>query len=150
MRFTFFVALALSLVLIVGCKKDDNPYGTVHVEGTVTVDGAPVEGINVVFAPRGGDYAAGGVTNASGKFTVNTGGYSGAKPGSYDVTFTKIEVPGGDLSLEEFQARFGNRQPTPEYLIPQKYEDAKTSGIEPITVSEDRRQNVFTFELTSD
>ena len=143
----FFIALLLSLTLFIGCKGTENPYGTVHVEGTVTFDGGPIEGVNVVLVPRGGEHSAGGVTNASGKFTVNTGGFSGAKPGEYDVTFSKIELPGQDLPFEEYMAKYGNRQPEPEYMIPQKYENAKTSGIEPITVDTDRKKNVFTFEL---
>ena len=146
---TFFTALTLSLVLFIGCKEKENPYGTVHIEGTVTLDGTAVEGVNVMLVPRGGDSAAGGITGANGKFTVNTSGYGGAKPGEYDITFSKVEIPGQDLSMEEFQAKFGSRQPEPQYLIPKKYESVKTSGIEPITVTTDKKQNVFTFDLQS-
>ena len=147
MRFTFFIALALSLVLFVGCTGTENPYGAVHVEGTVTVDGAAIPGINVNFVPRDGEHAAGGQTDANGKFTVSTGGFNGAKPGTYDVVFSKVEIPGQDLSMEEYNARFGGRQPEPVHIIPQKFESPSTSGIEPVTVDTDRRKNVFTFDL---
>jgi len=151
MRFTHFIAIAflLSLTMFIGCKGTENPYGTVQVEGTVTLDGTPIEGVNVNFIARGGEFSAGGLTNASGKFTVATGGFTGAKPGEYDVTFSKMELSGQDLSYEEYTAKFGNRQPEPVYLIPQKYENAKTSGIKPVTVATDKKQNVFTFELQS-
>jgi len=147
---TLFIALTLSLTLFIGCSEKENPYGTVHFEGTVTLDGQSIEGVNVTLNPRGGANAAGGITNDRGKFTVNTSGFAGATPGEYDVTFTKVEIPGQDLSFEESQAQFGGRAPTPIYHIPKKYESARTSGIEPITITTDKKQNVFTFELKSE
>jgi len=151
MRYTFFIALALILPLasFVGCSEA-NPHGTVHVEGTITFDGNPVQGVNITLRPRDGAHSAGGITDASGRFTVATGGFNGAKPGEYDITFSKIEIPGGDLSYDEFMAQFGGRQPPAVHLIPQRFGDPNTSGIDPITVTTDRRQNVFRFELTSE
>ena len=99
--------------------------------------------------PRDGDQSAGGQTDVRGKFTVSTGGFSGAKPGTYDVVFSKVEIPGADLPMDEYTQKYGGRQPEPVYLIPKKYESPKTSGIEPITVDTDRKKNSFTFELTT-
>ncbi len=45
----FFVLLALC---VAGCRKD--PFGATRVTGTVTLDGTPVEGVNVAFLPTGG------------------------------------------------------------------------------------------------
>jgi hypothetical protein len=149
MRYTLFIALALTLTLFIGCKGQENPHGTVPFEGTVTLDDKPIEGVSVTLNPKDGTNAAGGITGANGKFTVNTSGYSGAKPGTYDVTFKKVEIPGQDLSFEESQAKYGGKTPSPIYHIPQKYESVKTSGMEPITVTTDKKQNVFTFELKS-
>jgi hypothetical protein len=150
MRFTFFIALILSVTFFVGCGGEGNPHGTVHVEGTVTLDGNPIEGVSVILHPRDGVHSAGGITGANGRFTVNTSGFNGAKPGEYDVAFSKIEIPGQNLSFEESMAQGGGGgQPIPIYHIPQRYESARTSGIDPITVTTDRRQNVFMFELTS-
>lgn len=150
MRYTFFIALVLSLTFFTGCSGGaKNPYGTVHVEGTVTLDGEPIGRVNVNLIPREGANSAGGLTDANGKFTVNTGGFDGAKPGMYDVTFSKMELPGQDLSQEEFAAKFGNKQPEPVYVIPKKFEDKKSSGVEPITVDTDKKKNVFKFELTT-
>ena len=147
MRFTLFLALLLSTTFFIGCRED-NPFGTVPVEGVVTLDGAAIPLVSVTLIPREGAHSAGGQTDANGKFTVATGGYSGAKPGTYDVTFSKIEIPGGDLSMEEHTAKYGGRQPEPVYLVPKKYESPKTSGIEPITVDSNKK-NSFTFELTT-
>ena len=150
MRFTIiFTVLMLSVTFFIGCGgNSQNPHGTVHVEGTVTFDGAPIEGVNVTLAPREGDQSAGGITDDKGKFTVITSGFAGAKPGSYDVTFVKMEsLP--NLSFEESMEKYGGDPPKPKRMIPQKYETPKTSGIEPITVETDRKKNVFTFELTS-
>ena len=146
---TIFVAILL-LPFFIGCAEN-NPFGTVYVEGTVTMDGEPIEGVHVTFMPRdpGADLSAGGITNASGRFTLTAGGSpagSGAVPGSYDVTFSKLEhaIP---PPLEGRPRVF--HLPGPTYLVPQRYESPSTSNIEPVTVSTNRRENVFTFDLTS-
>ena len=149
MRFSFFIALMLSVTFFIGCGGTQNPYGTVHIEGTVTLNGVPIDGANINLNPRDGVHSAGGLTDAKGKFTVNTSGFSGAKPGEYDVTFSKIEIPGQDLSFEESMAKYGGKTPDPIYHIPQKYDSPNTSGIAPIVVDSDRKKNVFTFELTT-
>jgi hypothetical protein len=152
MRFTIFIALVLSLTFFTGCSQP-NPFGTVYVEGVVTLDGQPLAGADVMLHPRNGVHVAGGLTDARGRFTVTTGGAplgSGAQPGEYDVTFRKVRMEGADLSMEELAARFGGRMPPAEWLIPQKYGEVRTSGLDPITVTPNRRQNVFTFELTSE
>jgi len=153
MRFTtLFTALFICLPLLTGCKQD-NPFGTVYVEGTVTLDGTPIQGVSVTFNPRDGDLVAGGMTDVGGKFRVQTGGApigSGAKPGVYDVTFHKAVIEGADLSMEESIAKYGGQQPPVVYIIPQKYENPKTSELEPITVDADRKKNSFTFDLKSE
>ena len=154
MRFTIFIALILSTTFFVGCGTDkSNPFGAVYVEGVVTLDGNPIEGATVTFNPRDGDQAAGGTTDARGKFTVQTGGApvgSGAKPGVYDVTLRKSRVVGGELSQEEYQQQYGNKPLETVYLIPQKYGRTNTSGFEPITVSNNKADNQFTFDLSSE
>ena len=154
MRLTIILTLLLSLATFVGCGgSNKNPYGAVYLEGTVTLDGSPMEGISVTLVPRDGDLSAGGITDAAGKFTVTTGGSAagtGAKPGEYDVTFYKVELTGQGLSYEEYQKQFGDKQPETVYLVPKKYESAKTSEIPPITVSSNKADNKFDFALSSD
>jgi len=154
MRFTtLFIAFIFSLPLLTGCQQD-NPFGTVYVEGTVTLDGAAIDGVSVTFIPRdsGEQLSAGGVTSANGKFTLTAGGSpagSGARPGTYDVIFSKEEIPQTE-SPEEAVRLYGGGQPPVTYVIPRKYGSPVTSGIEPITVDTDRKKNSFTFVLTSE
>jgi len=120
-----------------------NPYGTVPIVGTLTLDGEPVEGVSVILSPRDRENGrvAGGITDRHGKFTVTTGTatmVNGAVPGEYDVTFSKMEIEEGS-SLEE---------PNWLYVIPQKYRNTRTSGLAPITVEPDGKNN-FSFELSS-
>jgi hypothetical protein len=143
----FVIASFLSVLVFTGCGKAPNPFGAVYVEGTVTYDGTPIEGVSVTFIPQGGDLAAGGMTDSSGKFTLTIGGASlgsGAKPGQYDVTFTKVELPEMRPLGEGPVA-----MPVPTYLIPQKYENPRASGIAPVTVDSDKSKNKFTFALSS-
>ena len=119
----------------------------------MTLDGLPIEGVSVTLVPLDPNeqLAAGGTTDASGKFTVTAGGSpagSGARPGQYGVTFSKIQAS-RPASYEESVALYGGRQPPITYLIPQHYGNFKTSGMEAITVDTDKRKNKFTFELTS-
>ena len=152
MRFTtFYIALIFILPLLAGCAED-NPFGTVYVEGTVTLDGTPIQEVSVTFIPVDGELSAGGITDINGKFTLTTGGApsgSGAKPGTYNVAFSKIEVEGAGLSEEEYMAKYRGGTPPVIYHIPQKYENPAASGIEPITVGADKANNKFTFALTS-
>jgi hypothetical protein len=156
MRFTIILSLLFFIPFFVGCKQD-NPFGVVYVEGIVTLDGVPIEGVNVTFSPReaGADLAAGGVTDASGKFTLTAGGSpvgSGARPGTYDVTFTKVTLsvppPLSTPVAGERPAPQPQFQQQIQSLIPQRYESARTSGIDPITVSDKKGDNKFKFELT--
>jgi hypothetical protein len=130
-----------------------NKYGTINIEGTVTLDGEPVRGASVILHPRAENGSvAGGITKRNGKFTVTTDivvdptdalrgtepMVSGALPGEYDVTFYKLKDGNREQTL-------GNRS-VPEYEIPQKYGDIKTSG-HAITI-EHKGTRKFTFELT--
>ena len=148
-----FIVLLFAVAIFPGCGKQQNPFGTVYLEGTVTLDGTPIEGVSVTLIPldTGEQLSAGGKTDASGKFTVTAGGSpagSGARPGTYDVTFTKMSIQ-RTASYEESKALYGSGQPPITHLIPQKYNSPKTSGIASITVDKDKRKNKFTFELTS-
>jgi hypothetical protein len=83
-------------------------YGTVRVEGIVTLDGAPVGAATVTFIPvdeKGGHHAASGVTNQDGRFRLTTFNTNdGALPGHYRVTVTQVESTfknASDSSLAE-------------------------------------------------
>lgn len=65
-----FAVLGLaSLLLAVGCGRSDRPdLGT--VQGTVTLDGAPLAGALVVFTPRGPGRSASDLTDAAGRYEL--------------------------------------------------------------------------------
>jgi len=152
MRYTTIIIAVLFLPFFVGCAQE-NPFGVVYVEGTVTYNGEPIQGVNVTFNPldAGEQLSAGGLTDARGRFTLTAGGSptgSGARPGSYDVTFAKFEIPQFESPEAQFAA-IGDRQPEATHLIPERYGSPRTSGIEPVTVTTNRRDNVFNFNLTT-
>ena len=68
--------LLVALLSLVGCSGSD--FSMVSVSGTVTMDGEPLEGVEVVFAPMEvrGQVEVGpasvGITDSKGKFTLKT------------------------------------------------------------------------------
>ena len=114
----------LGLLLYLFLSDSKSVEGAVRIEGTVTLDGAPLSGANVILHPRNRKVGqeAGGMTDHRGRFTVTTGNDPigrGAVPGEYDVTF-----------------------------IMHSYERPTTSG-SPIVVNATGR-NRFVFELFSE
>jgi hypothetical protein len=161
--------LSISLVLlatIVGCGQ--KPSG-IPVTGIVTIDGAPVGGATVTFTPVGGQGGvAVGMTDGSGRFNLSSGAGSGALPGSYAVTITKLARPSDTASgpdpremgpniteeqrqkiLEGAQAQQTARKATDTgpASIPERYSSTETSGF--AAVVEQGGKNDFTFEMTS-
>ena len=129
------VSLALVagvLSFVAGCGSGVRPIdGSVPVSGTVTFNGQPLEQGMVRFAPESGGKAqpaTGQIKN--GKFTMLTTASSpGAVVGKYKVSiisnkpFTPPPLKPG--TPPDPKAKF-----EPESLIPKKYNDIKTSGLE--------------------
>jgi hypothetical protein len=69
--------------------------------GTLTVDGAPVEGAVIQFLPSGGTPGEGAIgrVETGGKFEVISSrrGDEGVPPGEYTVRVTRIVMPDGSL-----------------------------------------------------
>ena len=153
MKRTIMIFAAAALLFISGCTKSE-PLTTIKVTGTVTVDGAPMSGVNILFNPVEKDgIAAGGVTDANGVYTLTSGANSpgtGAVEGSFIPTFSKTETEQREptASPEEEIAKYGYDPPKVTYIIPQKYGDVKTCGVDPVTV-EKGKENRFDFELLS-
>ncbi|MBQ7815398.1 MAG: carboxypeptidase regulatory-like domain-containing protein [Thermoguttaceae bacterium] len=138
-------ALCCSLVGagLAGCSKA-RIKGLVPVEGVVTLNGEPVSGATIMFAPKKHDPSrpkgsAQAVTDASGKFQMTTlDPGDGVFPGDYYVTVTKDRVEGG-LSLEEVKRQHENPElrddaSAPEQTLirelPDKYADINSSGLD--------------------
>lgn len=139
------VALITLLFLIPGCGKRGLK-GLVSCSGVVTLDGAPVEGANILFATKGSgakSASASAITDAEGKFqlmTVESG--DGAFPGEYRVSVMKTNSTYQGIPLREWQEK--NKDPKTgqpskeynkdkvkiEYIVPEKYSDVMKSGLE--------------------
>ena len=157
------VALLLGITSLVFSGFQRTPSGIIYLEGIVTLDGKPIDGVNVVLHPRDREgTSAGGMTDARGRFRVTTHPApvgSGARAGEYDVTFSKMEVvemamvagrpvPASDETVPEHIIRASEAFDARTHVIPPRYGRPKTSGLEPITVAPNGR-NRFTFTLTS-
>jgi hypothetical protein len=117
----------------------------IPVEGTVTLDGQPVEGASVLFEPKGGGKPATGTTDAAGKFvltTIEPG--DGAVPGANKVAVIRVNVVGtkpvgGD-------AESGDMEEEVEYVTPIEYANTRTS---PLTIEVESGMKPLSIELTS-
>ena len=78
---------AAPLLVLAGCG--DGP--ALHsAGGTITRNGEPLADAVVIFAPSdGATVGAEGVTGPDGKYTLSTGGRSGAPAGKFQVSVTK-------------------------------------------------------------
>jgi len=85
-----FLLLTLAAGLTAGCGDKLSP-----VNGTVTYDGAPVDGATVVFITESGSKQATGRTDSSGKFSLEYNNGPGIPSGTYKVMVTRVKVVEG-------------------------------------------------------
>jgi hypothetical protein len=146
----FLVLLAVFAVL--GCRK---PHNLKYIEGTVTLDGKPVEAVSVSFLPVDSSkgLGAGGYTDVNGKFKLSSlvgKGGDGTQAGKYSVIFVKL-IPAREMTENEKQLAQTDPERVPAIpmidALPSKYRSPKTSGIE-AEVTESG-SNVFNFDLSS-
>ena len=150
-RQTVCLAMASCLPLA-GCGGDGPaPPELYGVTGTVTYKSQPVPGAKVMFMGDGKSPPAVGVTNASGEFELSSMAGTGAAAGKHAVVVvknTEAKEPEAALTMEE-AARAAQNPPEPPAvgsLIPAKYADAATSGLE--YEVEPSGSNHFNIELT--
>ena len=157
------MAIGLMVLTVLGCGPSTPGLDTVKVTGLVTLDGSPVEGATVVFAPTGGSgTAASGVTDASGNYQLTTRDPDdGVLPGSYLVMISKTEVtdptagavkPGmtdeeATKAAADARDAAGSAEATAKDLLPAKYKDPGASGFKAEVTK--GGQTEFNFELTS-
>lgn len=129
-----WIGLAISSA---GCggKAADAPK-LYRVTGTVTYKGQPVPEATVMFLGDGSIPPAVGQTDSVGGYNLASMAGLGAVAGNHIVTVRK-EVPGDppqsvNASMEEAAAaaQQANKPKGPISLIPAKYADAKTSGLQ--------------------
>jgi hypothetical protein len=108
------------LALLVGCNSSSQQS---QVFGSVKLDGNPIGPGTVVFAPiEGGRKPATGSIEADGNYSLNTNREAGLAAGKYTVAVSIREMPQN--------VKRGDRPPLGKLLIPEKYEQSTTSGLE--------------------
>jgi len=117
-----------AVVVACGCSRVDSLSGTVPVSGTVTHDGRPLAQGTIRFAPEsGGQPATGPIVD--GRFKMQTTASSpGVRKGRYRVSIVS-EKPGSIPDLPPGVPP-GPNMPMAESLIPKRYNDVRSSGLE--------------------
>lgn len=141
-----FLAAALAAVAIAGCGGGDswtaNQPATVEACGYVKMNGQPVEGAAVTFAPVSGKHAASAVTDSSGYFELRAfKSKEGAVPGQYMIAVSKTEEipeseqkkvkfdPGEDKEHADEAAGGGEVMAGWRNVLPQQFASPATSGL---------------------
>ncbi|WP_164102208.1 hypothetical protein [Candidatus Laterigemmans baculatus] len=132
MRLLLLVMNGALLPFLAGCGSEAEGPHLVPAAGELTYQGKPLEGYEVFLQPTSPEEPrAGGVTDAEGKFVLQTVGEDGAQPGDYRVYIVK--------QMEELAGEPGREvpmsQPAARSVLPKKYEDPDTSGLE-VTIPE--------------
>jgi hypothetical protein len=149
--FTTFILFLL--LFLSGCSGGAS-FRVEAVEGTVTLDGTPIEGATLTFVPSDSKIgkSAYARTDANGFFrlTAVQGGSSeaGTMIGNYRVAISK-DVPSRKPTEKELadQEQQGIPFEIPmTHIIPATYNDAQTSGL---TAEVIKGKNVFNFNLKS-
>ena len=153
----------LGAMLATGCGRGTGP-AVQFVQGTITLDGQPVEGATVYFTPTAGGLSAYGTTKEKGVFQLTSvqGGPvgAGAVVGEYAVTVRKLQVVTKDdigtlVTRAEFEKQVRDNASTFNYqpevsAVPKGYGDVATSGLR-ATVKKGRNVGPeFQFELRGD
>ena len=108
----YFITGIFSVSLGLGCGSGGPPLGTVI--GTVTMNGEPVRGVNVIFVPEGKGSPSYGGTNKNGEFRLLFNRHrAGAQLGTHNVLIESPE-PITDDSGKPINS-------TPIVKIPKKY-----------------------------
>lgn len=88
------LSLVLCAVLMSGCGGEGSKGRGVPVSGTVTMDGAPLDGANISFL--NGTFAGFARTDAAGKYRL----VQGALPGTNKIVITKI-IGGAEPAVDD-------------------------------------------------
>ncbi len=136
----------LCLLMLTSCGGNKGGPATVKVTGTVTLNGAPIDGATVLFTPdigsNDGRLASQAATDSEGRFALTThvgGGKfkSGIVPGKYVVAITKLDTTATK-----------NTFLPPKNLLPPKYADPKSSQLNAEVIA--GQANDFPFPLKSE
>jgi len=107
------------LMVVSGCNQSSQ---VSQVSGRVTLDGTPIGVGTIVYAPSSGGKPATGSIESDGSYSVNTSREPGLAPGKYQVAVSIREMPKN--------VKRSDHPPPGKLLIPEKYEQATTSGLQ--------------------
>jgi hypothetical protein len=102
-----------------GCNRSTQES---QVSGNVSLDGKEIGPGIIVFAPVNNGTPAIGPIDDDGNYSMSTSHEDGLSSGKYKVGVSVREVPAN--------VKRGEMTPPGKLLIPQKYEDSATSGLE--------------------
>jgi len=121
MKFHMLIALSGILLVTSGCGgKSGNAPDVARVEGTVTLDGAPLEGATVEFQPVAGGRPSVGTSDANGHYSLTySNDLAGAIIGEHNVsiktfTYARPDVP------EKLPAKYHSPTTLKETVQPEK------------------------------
>jgi hypothetical protein len=116
--------VALCCAITVGCSG--NTLDTVAVNGTVTLDGTPLENGVVRFVPVDSvkGRLATGTIKPGGGFVLSTAGSSGVLRGEYRISIESMKIT-DDVPEKDRELGIGGKTSA----IPVRYNDAETSEL---------------------
>ncbi|UUO08660.1 carboxypeptidase-like regulatory domain-containing protein [Blastopirellula sp. J2-11] len=147
-----YFQLGAFMLLFAGCYGGSQLPNSVHVAGIVTLDGAPLEGATIAFAPEDAvGRSATSMTDEAGRFSMGTLAINdGVVCANYNVTIAKTEVdPSNQVTdPQAYYERTGRPAPGPKmtYIVPKKYNSVATSDL---NVMIDEPRDDLRFELSS-
>jgi hypothetical protein len=143
MRFSAVLMLAAATVAAAGCQKSHaTVIQTVAVQGTVTLDGKPLEGAEVVFTtPLMASFTA--LTAGDGSYQLSTtSGGAYTCTGACKVTISKFVMPPGKTAEPNLSPQLQGAQ----QVVPFRYCDPAQATLM-VTVPDQGGR--FDFRLTS-
>ncbi|MFO1002875.1 MAG: carboxypeptidase-like regulatory domain-containing protein [Planctomycetaceae bacterium] len=130
------VMMLAAVVFSSGCGGASDAPTLYRVSGIVTYKGQNVPGAKVMFMGDGTKPPAVGITNEDGKYSLSSLAGTGAVAGRHVVAVIKESEPDPtekvNMSMEEAAAaaQKPEKSSKPTSLIPAKYADPQTSGLE--------------------
>lgn len=137
------ITAGLLVILFAGCGSASREIDPIFpVTGTVTLSGAPLGDIRIVFENKELAISTMVDVDSEGKYTVLTADGKGLPVGSYVVYLMPphVEVPLGPIPPDLMKK-------INDVSFPSKYRDSKTSGLTASIVAADQPQ-VIDFDLT--
>jgi hypothetical protein len=110
-----FVAFTAMVIATAGCSSSNGHSGRIRLAGSVSCDGKPLDHGSVLFARVSDHDVASSPIRPGGRFMASL------LPGDYDIAVRCV------ASSTTSEATVGWAEP--KSLIPEKYGDAKTSGL---------------------